>query len=728
MPDNDQTSRPAAGEPSDDQIKLMSVQELCGKKFFIPGYQRGYRWTEQQVKDLLNDIWEFQQDRKQDSTSFYCLQPLVVTPCKIKKQGFNNEIDRLNNLKDEDDICAAGIRRAIDGLTQWEVIDGQQRLTTIKIILAYLNQVKDKDEPAIQTYSIEYQTREQSKNFLDNVATSAKEEDRIAESNIDFYHMWQAYWTINDWFGQDDPTSRRNDFTKTLLENVQFIWYEAKDEDPVEVFTRLNIGKIGLTNAELIKALFLNRSNWGGQNHDTLALSQLEIASQWDNIEYTLQNDEFWMFFHAESAPSTRIDYIFEYICDKNLLYKKGNDSRNDAKIIGSDRYRTFRYFYNYFKTNNAENVGSLGKSEKTPAEACWEQVKRVFGTLQEWYNDCEMYHYIGFLVAASENNKVDEKNKIIHALLSKWLNEGKCKKTFLQALKENITQRISDYNDLTKPYDDGITPKSKVVPLLLLFNVQSVITQNKGYGGNQQYNLGVFYKFPFHLYKKEKWDIEHIDSNTPNEMDTGPSQKEWILNALLELYYREGTCEISPQGENEIITVCQDGQKIGAFDLKAIFPGGDIYHNIIEFLAPNSEVAFDKIRDNFYKYLYIFSADSWGGDEKNQVWNFALLDSGTNRSYHNDLFPTKRRKLIAKDQGKRISLEWNPKTSAINITISPAEIAFVPPCTRNVFLKYYTPGNNDIWSWNRLDAENYRKAIYDTLKEFGVHIGNNEK
>ena len=34
-------------------------------KFFIPSYQRGYRWTEQQVKDLLNDILEFSQKKKQ---------------------------------------------------------------------------------------------------------------------------------------------------------------------------------------------------------------------------------------------------------------------------------------------------------------------------------------------------------------------------------------------------------------------------------------------------------------------------------------------------------------------------------------------------------------------------------------------------------------------------------------------------------------------------------------
>ena len=41
---------------AENKIELKSVRELLGMKFFIPNYQRGYRWTEQQVLDLLNDI------------------------------------------------------------------------------------------------------------------------------------------------------------------------------------------------------------------------------------------------------------------------------------------------------------------------------------------------------------------------------------------------------------------------------------------------------------------------------------------------------------------------------------------------------------------------------------------------------------------------------------------------------------------------------------------------
>ena len=60
-------------------IELKSISDLQGMVFFIPSYQRGYRWTQQQVKDLLNDVNEF----NDDNNGFYCIQPLVV-----KKRGY----------------------------------------------------------------------------------------------------------------------------------------------------------------------------------------------------------------------------------------------------------------------------------------------------------------------------------------------------------------------------------------------------------------------------------------------------------------------------------------------------------------------------------------------------------------------------------------------------------------------------------------------------------------
>ena len=95
-------------------LELKTVNDLLGENFYIPHYQRGYRWTSQQVNDLLNDIWSFSRKPATEIVQgeFYCLQPVVV-----KKKTWNEDGYDING---------------------YEVIDGQQRLTTLFIIIQYL--------------------------------------------------------------------------------------------------------------------------------------------------------------------------------------------------------------------------------------------------------------------------------------------------------------------------------------------------------------------------------------------------------------------------------------------------------------------------------------------------------------------------------------------------------------------------------------------------------------
>ena len=111
----------------ENKIELKSVSELLGMKFFIPSYQRGYRWTEQQIGNLLNDIYAFNKGVDGD---FYCLQPLVV-----KEQS---KVNLLDEIKSADSI--EEVETLLKG--SWTVIDGQQRLTTIYLILKALGEEK----------------------------------------------------------------------------------------------------------------------------------------------------------------------------------------------------------------------------------------------------------------------------------------------------------------------------------------------------------------------------------------------------------------------------------------------------------------------------------------------------------------------------------------------------------------------------------------------------------
>jgi uncharacterized protein with ParB-like and HNH nuclease domain len=159
--------------------------ELVGNiagDFFVPSYQRGYRWGSDEVTRLLDDIHE-------SAGNKYFLQPVVV------------------KRRDDD---------------KWELIDGQQRLTTLSLILRY---IRHHLPTASLKYSLEYETRAASAEYLQNPTS----ED--SQSNIDFFHIFGAFERIRKWFEeQDNTTLAAINFYKYLSESVYVIWYEARAE------------------------------------------------------------------------------------------------------------------------------------------------------------------------------------------------------------------------------------------------------------------------------------------------------------------------------------------------------------------------------------------------------------------------------------------------------------------------------------------------------------------
>ena len=633
---------------TENVIELKTVRNLLGMNFLIPNYQRGYRWTGQQVRDLLNDVWDYYENDK-TKTEFYCLQPLV-----IRRQD--------ENILEK--IRAANTIEEIKGLLKgsWEVIDGQQRLTTIFIILSELGEKN--------IYHLKYATRDGSERYLMNINNEEK------DNNIDYFHIFQSKRIISEWFDNDDD--KKSKFKEILLNDVKFIWYESVNEDPIKVFTRLNIGKISLTNAELIKALVLNRSNFISSDIDHLKLRQQEIATEWDIIEYSLQNEEFWLFLNniGYKRP-TRIDFIFDMICDKNKLEL----DKDKYKLIGTDEYRTFRYFYEYFKSDN----------DQLSIKKCWKKVKAYYQTFREWFNDLELYHYIGYLVIHKYN---------LYDLMDKWNNQKKVdKKMFVDYLKKEIKKEILkkfkfdqtdiesdkyDFIDLVLgvQYKEDGSDKKKCKPILLFHSIQTVVNQNNNNLDNEKYQLGVFYKFPFHLYKLENWDVEHINSNTTNEEDDPATQNEWLLNVYLSA------------DEETQSKICEYFKQTDTNDKKILF-------NYIKDKFPQTE---DK---------------EWTSEEKNKIWNYTLLDSSTNRSYGNAIFSGKRRVIIGKDKGQLIPIPKITKDGKFELTEeTKAKSSFVPPCTKQVFMKYYSSTMSDANYWTKIDAKGYQNDIENCLKK----------
>lgn len=273
----------------DSSIRLKSINSILTDehgeptRFWIPAYQRGYRWAPLQVTQLLDDVWEFiQKSEEGKRQAFYCLQPLVI---KTRSTG------------------------------DYEVVDGQQRLTTIYILLTYLNDMVT--VLGKTRFKIRFETRgEANEPFLENIDLSR------AEENVDFYYICEAFNAIKAWFSERDAMHKLKLLQHFLNDdetgrNVKVIWFELSDhDDPVAAFTRLNVGKIPLTNDELIRALFIKCAS--GKNPDSESL-QLQIAYEWDQLEKTLQSDAFWYFLNNEKGPrQNRIGLIFNMVAISN--------------------------------------------------------------------------------------------------------------------------------------------------------------------------------------------------------------------------------------------------------------------------------------------------------------------------------------------------------------------------------------------------------------------------
>lgn len=598
-----------------NELVLRPISKLLGESFYIPAYQRGYRWTKRQVTELLNDIKEFQQQAEDGSKeAFYCLQPIVV--------------------KQHND--------------SWELVDGQQRLTTIFIILTYLKDIMallDKER-----YSLSYETRENSADFLNDI------DELRGEENIDFFHICQAKKAVEQWFKEQDGTYQIK-FLQTLLndddtgKNVKVIWYQVgENENVTDIFTRLNMGKIPLVNAELVKALFLKSSNFENSEAAAKHLQQLSISQEWDAIEKRLQDDSFWFFISNKQVKTNRIEFVLSLVAKR--LGSEG--------IIATDVLKIFLQF------------NQLLSDTSTDVAQEWLKVKQCFMTLEEWFNDRTLFHLVGYLVTQrvaiwhlfdlSQNSctKHEFRQTLIELVFSKLITG----KPFTELSLELIEEELAKLN-----YQSGT---NELQAVLLLFNVASLLA-----------NPVTNSRFQFEKFKLDDWDIEHIRSVASEMPNSKEKQKAWLSN-VVEYISEDNT--ITPK----------ERSKGGAPTAQSIRDDANELLNSTLFDAGQFEAIFGKV-------LALYDPS---GDEEvdNSIGNLTLLDSSTNRSYQNAVFPIKRLRIIALDK----------------------QATFVPLCTKNAFLKYYSKQVDKMLFWEAKDSQDHQLAMVESIYGFlcgkGVH------
>ena len=189
---------------------------------------------------------------------------------------------------------------------------------------------------------------------------------------------------------------------------------------------------------------------------------------------------------------------------------------------------------------------------------------------------------------------------------------------------------------------------------LLLLYNIELCLRE------------GSTERFPFETLqiggeKRITWDIEHIDSQTPREIQSKKEQNQWL----------EVTREALGSKIDETL-----GESIEKYIAQEL----------------NEQEKFEALREQLQ--------DLAGEKEDNysqSIGNLALLDAETNRSYGNSLFINKRAELQKREQQGK----------------------FIPQGTKIAFMKYFSGSRLALDKWSTEDKCAHEAYIYDLVKDY---------
>lgn len=606
----------------ENKFELKTIQQLENHHFVVEKYQRGYKWDIRQVEELLNDIEEFDPSEN----GFYCLQPIVVK--ELSKASF-------------------------------ELLDGQQRSTTLFIILSILKEVSvlKLNKPL---FTISYKTRTASETFLEDIKNLYSVSTEITElnkktintlwetyiegnkenDNVDNYHFFMAYCVISYWVKQRGQL-QLNVFKDKLLYNTKVIWYNVlSNATSEEVFINFNQGKIDLAQAELIKALFVLQLK-NETNNELQVLKINQFAQEWNAIENKLQDDSFWYFVsnnNSDKDQANRIDLLF------NIVKEKANKS--------NDKLFAYRKYLEDFVEENKQPTNTADPLQ-------WFEVKNTFDILLEWYDNRSLYHLIGYIIY----EKLNDIKSVI-----KQYNKATSKLDF----KAELTTLIKDkYVDEEKYQLDNLsyeTPK-QTHSILLLFNLISY--ENSDFS----------YRFPFHLFKTTFWSLEHIHAQKSEKFETIKQVQDWVVDL------KNLNLNFTKEKEHQQVDI----------DFTDI-------DNCLKLLKDDSPIS--KKLKGIMNSLETLTNDVFN---KHSLENMCLLDGPTNSSFNNDNFTSKRDKLLKIDAGSYI----NENGERVK--------AFIPLTTKNIFLKYYTQDASTFQMsyWGYEDRKQYVAFIEKTLTSF---------
>lgn len=549
--------------------EIFNDSQLKQIYYNIPDYQRGYEWGENNVGLLLEDLKKFldkiyisDTDKFLDDKLFYCLQHITI----ISK----------------------------DNGEYYNVVDGQQRLTTIAIILAYFGKAD------LLKGKLKYSSREDTGEFLNNeIFTRKYWEQNDKEEDVkhkDEFYIRAAANMVQTWDKEQTWNSnQRKRYIEILLNRTKLIVNVVSGNEEM-IFANINGAKAELDGADLLRAVQITHSSkekyeiTHSDNSNEVNEYRVKMGMLLDEINnWCGQKDVRTFLGRFLKDDSFDKSGFNEKLYPINYLYRMMYEMHPDNNMPFEFR------FFEYGLDIKGNGVGDDN----------WEmyiELKRIYGFVRDWYESDEIYHYLSYLFS-------NFKSKVNFVAIYKTWENSKGKLSFITELKKEISKYILEIyssdgenneepakeklkNDLANLSFSWYHNKESLVKILILLDVI--------------YSCKSKYRLPINYFVSKGEDIEHIGCQTPNEEDLNNREK-WL----------------------EYIKKLNDYK----FDIDK----GRL-DEWWEKLLKEQEV-IDDVTSNIIDEL-----NSYG---LNSIGNLVLLHSSQNRSYRNASFNTKKSIII---------------------------------------------------------------------------------
>lgn len=411
--------------------KLLSLSEIFNNKIFrIPDFQRGYSWKERQLEDFWEDIQNLSPNK------IHYIGLLTVEP--IKK----DEIINVEKWKDD-------LWLLKKGMSAYYVIDGQQRLTTLIILLHEILRTFKDDEGINFGQKSEWIDRflyrsynQIYKSFVfgyekDNPSdeyfkTKILEQDSSAADKYP-----ETLYTANLMFAKEYFAKKLKDLSKECKEEIfdkavnrlKFNYYEIDDSLDVYVtFETMNYRGKDLSYLELLKNRLIYLSTLLHEEDETKERLRKDINETWKTIyeylgknkENPLDDDVFlfnhWVMYFTYDRNQSNV--YAEFLLKKKFTSKNvlcGNISIEDIKAYIDSLSKCVKqwfYIFNIQYSNFSDKIKEhIHKLERVGWGAFRPMIMAVFTKERNeeliWHflYACERFNFLVFAVSHRSSN-----------------------------------------------------------------------------------------------------------------------------------------------------------------------------------------------------------------------------------------------------------------------------------------------------------------------------------